>query len=150
MSIIAFTFGSFGDILSIIDLAVKIRKALGDGTGSSKDYQALLFELDSFSDVLTTLHNAIHSQDKTQKLPGSLEQAIRNALNSARELLGESYASISSYQGSLREGGSGSMMRDSWWKIGWFLFKKDEVGEMRRRLKDQVERLNALPAVSQW
>lgn len=150
MSIVAFTFGSFGDILSIIDLAVKIRKALGDGAGSSKDYQALLFELDSFSDVLTTVHNAIYSQDKTQKLPGSVERAIRSALNSARELLGEFYASISSYKGSLQEGGSGSMIRDSWWKIGWSLFKKEEVVEMRRRLKDQVERHNALLAVSQW
>lgn len=51
MSIVAFTFGTFGEVLSLIDLTLKVRTVLSDSTGSSEDDQALA-ELEWFSKFL--------------------------------------------------------------------------------------------------
>lgn len=150
MSVVAFTFGSFGDVLSLINLTVKIQKALSDSRGSSEDYQALLAELDSFSEFLNTVRDALQVRDGPKKLPDSVRNAIRSVLQSSTSLLQRFYTDIERYRRNLRKGGSGSMMRDSWMKIGWALFKQDEVREIRRKLRDQVERINALLSVSHW
>lgn len=50
--IIGFTFGSFGDILSILQLARTVQTLLCDSRGTSPQYQDLLLELDSTLRVL--------------------------------------------------------------------------------------------------
>lgn len=70
-------------------------------------------------------------------------------LSAAADLVGF-YKDIERYRGSLRQGGSGSVIRDSWMKVEWALYKKEDVRQMRRKLADQVGRINALLSVSYW
>lgn len=63
--------------------------------------------------------------------------------------MAEIYAKIAGYQKSLKRGGSGSAMKDSWRKIGWSLFKKEDIKEMRRRLSDCAQSITTLLSVSQ-
>lgn len=53
MSVIGFTFGSFGDVLSILKIAYDVRALLSESKGASEEYQQLLAELDT---SLRTLH----------------------------------------------------------------------------------------------
>lgn len=73
MSIAAFTFGSFGDILALIDLAVQVYDALSSSAGASEDYQALVSEIHSFSQLLQNvqaIHALIrHGHDRDPPLP---------------------------------------------------------------------------------
>lgn len=58
MSLVGFTFGSFGDIITIIGLAVQVHKALSESAGSSEEYQDLLADLGSFSQLLQIVQSA--------------------------------------------------------------------------------------------
>ncbi|KAJ4469760.1 hypothetical protein C8J55DRAFT_193678 [Lentinula edodes] len=127
----ALTFGSIGDIITVIELLNQIRKALCDSTGSSAEYQALIVDLDVFSDILDAVKSSISS-----------------TVQSSHNLLKDIHGKIRKYQCSLRAGGSGNAMRDSWRKIGWALFKKPELVQMRRKVMDQVEILNILLSIS--
>ncbi|EIM84347.1 uncharacterized protein STEHIDRAFT_170063 [Stereum hirsutum FP-91666 SS1] len=148
MALVAFTFGSLGDIIAVIDLLNEVRKALSDSTGSSAEYQALLISLDIFHDTLEAVRDTFSTaspslRNHTPLLP-SLQNAHRQALSVSRALLKDIHARIAKYQASLRKGGSGSMMRDSWRKIGWALFQKPELEEMKMKMMAQVETLNIL------
>lgn len=152
MSIAAFTFGSFGDILALIDLAIQVHNALSSSAGASEDYRALVSELHSFSQLLQnvqTIHTLTRHSSDGGPPPASLQNAIHFALERSKTLLNAICAKIAGYQKSLRRGGSGNMMKDSWRKIGWTLFKKDEILEMRRRLGDCTQSLTAHLSVSQ-
>lgn len=53
---VAFTFGSFGDIIAICQIAVKLSHALGVGSraagGSAREYQDLRQDVDNFVQIL--------------------------------------------------------------------------------------------------
>lgn len=152
MPIAAFTFGSFGDILALVDLAIQVHAALSSSAGASEDYQALVSELHSFSQLLQnvqTIHTlTLHGLNRDPPTV-SLQNAIRFALERSKVLLDTICAKIAGYQKSLRRGGSGNMMKDSWRKIGWAIFKKDEIQEMRRQLGGCTQSITAHLSVSQ-
>lgn len=150
MSLAGFTFGSFGDVISLISLVLQVRRALGDSAGASEDHQALIAELDSFSHLLHVVREALTIHDNPRKLPNSVRNAMKQGLLSSAALLADFYKDVERYSGSLRQGGSGSVIRDSWMKVEWALYKKEDVRQMRRRLADQVGRINALLSVSYW
>lgn len=93
MSLVGFTFGSFGDIITIIGLAVQVHKALSESTGSSEEYQDLLADLGSFSQLLQIVQSAFFLSSRgPDKVPTALENAIRHALDHSKVLLAEIYA----------------------------------------------------------
>ncbi|TFY66271.1 hypothetical protein EVG20_g4817 [Dentipellis fragilis] len=155
MSFAVFTFGSFGDIITVVQLLNQVRRTLCDSTGSAAEYQALIADLDVFANVLSAVNDAFQpgSSESARPsrphrvngtLPPSIMNARRQALRTSYDLLRDIQRRISGYQASLKTGGSGSMMADSWRKIGWALFKQSELKEIRRRVMDQVEVLNIL------
>ncbi|KAF8823161.1 hypothetical protein HHX47_DHR10000113 [Lentinula edodes] len=144
----ALTFGSIGDIITVIELLNRVREALCDSTGSSAEYQALIVDLDVFSDILDAVKSSISSNTRLSPQSESLLNAHRQAVQSSHDLLKDIHGKIRKYQSSLRAGGSGNAMRDSWRKIGWALFKKPELVQMRRKVMDQVEILNILLSIS--
>lgn len=98
MSLVGFTFGSFGDIITTIGLAVQVRKALSESAGSSEEYHNLLADLDSFSHLLHTVQSVhLFSSSGPDKALTSLVNAIRYALDCSKVLLGEIYAKIAGY-----------------------------------------------------
>ena len=52
MSVVGFTFGSFGDIITLIQLANAVRNSLSEARGSVADCEGLLIYLDGFSQSL--------------------------------------------------------------------------------------------------
>lgn len=146
--LVGFTFGSFGDIITIIGVVKQAHKALSESAGSSEDYQNLLADLDSFSQLLQTVQSVCSSVGP-DGLPRSLENGIGEALGRSKVVLNEIYANIAGYQESLKKGGSGSWIEDSWRKIWWCLSKKEDIKEMRQRLSDCAQILDTLLSVSQ-
>lgn len=53
------TFGSFGDIITTIQIAQQLYKALGESRGSAKRYQELRQDLDGYIRVLTLVSYAV-------------------------------------------------------------------------------------------
>ncbi|KAJ7493329.1 hypothetical protein B0H11DRAFT_2005928 [Mycena galericulata] len=133
---------SFGDILALASLSWTIAKVLRESTGSSGEYQALIAELDSLGTALQSLDQFVANPGPT-KLQPSVENGVKFALTKCQTLMSEFLKKAEGYKKSLKKGGSGNSIRDSWRKIGWGLFKKDEI----QQLKQQSLNLNSTALV---
>ena len=110
------SFGfSAGDFISGANIAFKLGKAFSDSRGSAKEYQQLIRELNVVHKVLL--------QVEQLRVSNQLAQATVNALlflvNSANEAMEVFILDYEHYGRSLRQGGSGNAIRDSWRKGKW-------------------------------
>ena len=123
---------SIGDIVTATKIIHSIYKALSDSMGASYDYQCLIAELRSFEQALKIVDLAIAVAPPTG----------RNALDIAAEtttcleLLKTFDDRIKSYQKALGRGKSAS-----WRKIGWSLFKADEIASFRQRISQHKQNI---------
>ncbi len=121
------SFGSFGDIATAVDLALRIVKALRSSSGSSYEYQYLLQELHALAYVLQLANATTH----TGMLPLDVTHAIVAEIARCRVVMDRLWERIHGYQKALgTPGGIGS----SWRKIGWALFKTQDIEETRAKL----------------
>ncbi|KDR84631.1 hypothetical protein GALMADRAFT_55764 [Galerina marginata CBS 339.88] len=124
---------SFGDIIAAANLALSIYKALSASAGATYEYQCLVDELYSF-------HLALKSVDQVlanSAISPSDVHAINEEAASCRNLLEKFWDRIKSYQKSL--GGGGRDWKDSWRKIGWGLFKTNEVADFRQKISQRKQ-----------
>lgn len=149
-SVAAFSFGAFGDFVTLIELGVKVIKHLSASSGPSEDYQALILDIDSLVRILKIATTATTSIRHSQ-LPESLVQTGCNALQSAQDNLKRLEAKIETYRQRLRRGGSYRKMVESWAKIGWGLLVKDEdVITLRWQLSYNVRTIQVVMSSAQW
>ncbi|KAJ7173607.1 hypothetical protein C8R46DRAFT_893040 [Mycena filopes] len=127
---------SLGDVLALANLAWSIARILRESTGASAEYQALIAELESLGSALQTLNQFVSNPGPT-KLQDSVENALRFSLSRCQTLMAAFLKKIGGYQRSLKKGGSGNGMRDSWRKIGWGLLQKDEIALLKGQLMEQ-------------
>ncbi|KAJ7626297.1 hypothetical protein DFH06DRAFT_737465 [Mycena polygramma] len=135
---------SFGDILALANLAWSIARVLRESTGSSAEYQALIAELESLGTALKSLEQFV----TTNRLQESVENACRFALSKCQSDMTAFLKKVEGYQRSLKKGGSGNSVRDSWRKIGWGLFKKEEIVLIRKQLADQKATISMMLGLS--
>lgn len=146
--IVGFTFGSFGDILSILQLVRTVQRLLSDSLGASSEYQDPLLELDRTLRVLHLVQGVTTPRHGSGSLSINTHEDLRLSISRCRIVIFDLYVRIQKFRESLRKGGSGSRMRDSWRKIGWGLFKVDELVDIRRKLKDEGDVITTLLDVS--
>ncbi|RDX54696.1 hypothetical protein OH76DRAFT_1398079 [Lentinus brumalis] len=143
------SFSSFGDIVTAVDLAMRISKALSSSCGSSYEYQYLIQELDALAHVLQLADTAT----RTGMLRQDVVRALVAEIGRCREVMDALWERIRGYQKALgdssgktvtgrtaRGGGGGS----SWRKIGWALFKTQDVQETRAKLATHRANLTTL------
>ena len=116
---------SIGEIVTAAKIVHSIYKALSDSMGASYDYQCLIAELRSFEQALKTVELAITFAHPT----GSDALNIAAETTTCVELLKRFDDRIRSYQKAL-----GGRKGASWRKIGWSLFKAEEVASFRQRI----------------
>ncbi|TDL24237.1 hypothetical protein BD410DRAFT_786344 [Rickenella mellea] len=127
------TFGSFGDIVTAAQLAAQIVKALSSSCGSSVQYQELIEELRSLAATLQMAHSAAM---KCTSYPRAEDmQVVVDEITQCRSVLARFPDRIHGYQKSLGKGGTGS----SWRKIGWSLFKTQDVVDMKAKIAGYKE-----------
>ena len=130
------SFGfSVGDFIAVGKLIIQISSALRESTGASAEYQSLLLRLDS---LMETLRIADHSIRGSQLLPLSATNAILNHLRQCSTHLQKFNTIVEKHRRSLSKGGSGNRFKDSWRKIGWSLFTKEEIKEINDALEGDV------------
>ena len=127
------TFGSVGDIIAVAELAFKISRALSESAGASKEYQELMLELDLSRRALLEAETFLNPKTRV-RLRLDAENAIRQHVTLCKKELEAFMKGIEKYKASLKKGGSGNVMMDSWRKIGWSLFKKEDLIELQRNL----------------
>ena len=120
---------AIGEIVSAAKIVQSIYKALSDSIGASYDYQCLISELRSFEQALKFVDVVITAAPPTGRVALDIAAEIKTCL----ELLKTFQDRISSYQEAL-----GRRKGASWRKIGWGLFKADEVASFRQRISQHI------------
>ena len=136
------SFGfAVGDFLAVTKLIVEISESLKDSTGSARQFQHLLLELDN-------LRHALHEVDKlTADGPPELLTTI-TAINvtalSCRLPLAQFLEGIRKYEASLGLGCSAGKFKDMNMRVKWALGKQKAVDELRKELCAHVGSINML------
>ena len=128
-----FVPSSIGDIVTVANIVRSIYKALSDSMGASYEYQCLIAELRSFEQALKIVDLAIAAAPPNGRDTVNISVEITSCL----ELLKKFDDRIRSYQKALggRKGGA------SWRKIGWSLFKADEVASFRQKISQHKQNI---------
>ena len=124
---------AIGEIVTAVKIVHSIYKALSDSMGASYDYQCLIAELRSFERALKIVDHAITVVPPTGR--DALDIAAET--KACVEMLKKFDDRIRSYQKALG-GGKGA----SWRKIGWSLFKSDEVASFRQRISQHKQNIS--------
>ncbi|CZR69574.1 uncharacterized protein PAC_19474 [Phialocephala subalpina] len=135
------SFGfSVGDILGGASLAYQLCKALSETKGSARDYQQLIAELNVVHKVLI--------QVEQLRVSNQLAQATLNAVlfttNAANEAMEVFLADHEKYRESLKEGGSGNVLKDSWRKWQWTFTMETERTKLSQTLASMLVSINCL------
>ena len=116
---------SVSDIVTAAKTVHSIYKALSDSMGASYDYQCLITELRSFEQALKFVDTVVTAAPPTGRVALDIAAEITTCL----EMLKTFDDRIKSYQKALGRGKGAS-----WRKIGWSLFKADEVANFRQKI----------------
>ncbi|EIM82066.1 uncharacterized protein STEHIDRAFT_114717 [Stereum hirsutum FP-91666 SS1] len=148
-SVAAFSFGTLGDFIVLLDLAQKVRKSLNASSGGSQDYLMLLIEVDALVRILR-LATTPSTSTRLSQLSPALVWTACNALKSLQDVLNILETKVVTYQGKLRKGGSALMMMESWRKIGWgLLAQDDEVKKLRCQLSYHTRTIQVVMSFAQ-
>ncbi|KZV91145.1 hypothetical protein EXIGLDRAFT_837341 [Exidia glandulosa HHB12029] len=147
MSIAAFTFGSFGDIVTILQLAWTIRQSLSETAGAVAQVQTLIADIDAFTCALQQIKSVL---DTRASVPPDLMNGIAHALESCFLLLRGVQEQINSYNARMTGAVGARALKRYWAALGWeILGGRSKVEAMRARLSEQVEVIQTLLAAAQ-
>ncbi|KZV82677.1 hypothetical protein EXIGLDRAFT_729375 [Exidia glandulosa HHB12029] len=148
MPIAAFTFGSFGDIATILQLAWTIRRALSESAGgASTQVRTLIVDIDAFTRALQQIKSAL---DTSASVPADLMNGIAHALESCFVLLRGVQVQIKSFNARMTGAVGARTLKRYWAALGWeILGGRSKVEAMRGRLSEQVEVIQTLLAAAQ-
>jgi hypothetical protein len=128
------SFGfSIGDFLTVGRLVATVIDALNSSSGSSESYQELVSELFSFQRALLEAEEVCRS---SSQLHVATINAIKHSVALCRRPIEVFLAKIVKYRCGLNS--------SSWRKIGWALFKEEEVRKLRCILKMHINCVNLL------
>ncbi|OIW29471.1 hypothetical protein CONLIGDRAFT_328831 [Coniochaeta ligniaria NRRL 30616] len=137
-----FTFGSLGDIITISQLVYQLARALDDSRGSSKSYQELRKDLDVFGQILVQLIAAFEMFDSSAWL-SNIDTITRSVVADCAGMIKDALDHLAKYDSSLRPGGSGNRVKDTFNKVKW-LGEKQNIEELREKLRTGSERITML------
>ncbi|KAJ7919578.1 hypothetical protein B0H13DRAFT_1988355 [Mycena leptocephala] len=125
-------------------LAYKLSQILSNSVGSSMEYQELIIELDALGSALHGLDDIVDSQVIRQSVRNAIEYSLRRCQNLMNAFLDR----IKNYKPALQKGGSGSSWKDNWRKVGWHIFRREELVELRLKLAEQKATINMMLTMS--
>ena len=128
-----FTFGSVGDIVSLCIIIKDLVKALDDSRGSSSEYQEVIRELWALERVLMEVELLWKTCESTIEL-NALRVTAHRVVDQCRGSIEKFLQRVKKYAPSLRNGGSGSIIRHFTMKIRWQLSHTAEMTKFRAEI----------------
>ncbi|EJD40690.1 hypothetical protein AURDEDRAFT_127553 [Auricularia subglabra TFB-10046 SS5] len=137
MPIAAFTFGSFGDVATILQLLWQLRAALDEASGASAEIRALREDVDAFRLALQQVQAAL---DRRQPPPHQdVLNGIAHALSVAHNVLDSVLQKIRAFQSRMTSAVGIGAARKYWAVAAWsILGGQKDVDALRMRLSEQL------------
>ena len=135
------SFGySVSDCIAGANLTYRLIEALRETKGSSHEFQQAMTELGSLQQMFLTVGQ--------MRASPSLDIATINAASvivlSSMELIGNFLERTKAYRKRLSNDSAPAGVSNSWQKIGWALFKRQELESLRDVLHNKLNHLNLL------
>lgn len=130
---------SAGDFIAAISLVSTVIDALRDSGDSSSEYRALIAQLYTLETALLRVKQFDLDGEQHAEII-----ALRQAASQCQNTIDGFLEKIKKYQPSLRTGGSGSRVKDSWKKVKWALCKKDDLAKFKADLVAHTESIELL------
>ncbi|EJD38033.1 hypothetical protein AURDEDRAFT_172912 [Auricularia subglabra TFB-10046 SS5] len=147
MPVVAFTFGSLGDILGVVQLAFQVRAALGQGASSSPEVRALAEDVDTFTRILQEI-NVTLARRRTSLRP-EVVNGISFSLDICGKALREAEAKLHAFERRMPSTFTRGAWRRYWAIALWaILGGSRDISALRCRLFEQVEVINLYLALS--
>ncbi|EJD34102.1 hypothetical protein AURDEDRAFT_176839 [Auricularia subglabra TFB-10046 SS5] len=137
---------SFGDIITVLQLAWQIRAALSDAAGARAEIAALVVELDSFTQALQQVQSSL--AQRSAALDPAVENGITHALAVCSGVLRRVIDRITAFRARTTGGAHG--WRNYWKLAAWsVLGGREAIDRLRRRLFEQVQAIHTFLFLSQ-
>lgn len=134
---------SVGDCITISILIKDVFSALDNSQGSAAEYQELCRELWSLDKALLEVKQLSENISDVVQL-NALQQSVGRAVTQCKECIVTYLDKIKAFNRTLRDGGSGSRIRDAYGKIKWSLTQKYELVKFRREIAAHGSAINML------
>lgn len=144
---VEFTFGSVGDIITLLQLSGSIVKLVIEIRGTSAEISVLVEDMDTFT-------HAVQQVQRVMLTPDRISQDVKNglglALKKCQEILLKIQTRITKYRSQILGTKGPTIWRNTLAASSWTVFGgKSEVEELRKQLAEQVEMIRLLLSVSQ-
>lgn len=139
----AVTFGSVGDIISLCLLVKDVVKALDDSRGSSSEYQEVIRELWALERVLLEVELFWRTCEITVEL-NTLRETTCRTVDQCRRCIEGFLKKVEKYGPSLREGGSGGIIRDVGKKLHWQVSHSQDLTKFRAEINAHCSAISML------
>ena len=137
MGVFAVTAGSFGDFVTVLQLAWTIRRILSEARAAPKEVQDLIEDIDSFTHALQITKAVLEG---TANLEPSVANGVAHSLGICTTVLRRTSDKLKSYEEAfarkrnIKKWTQGLRSAHVWTALGG----KIEVEALKRRLADQV------------
>lgn len=151
MATVAFAFGSFGDIITVIQLATSIIKTLQNSTDAPREYNELVEEIETFKLTLLAIHSTL---DPNDDLPTPATNALTYAVSRCHNILLQMEQDMSKYAKDpsksqkiepARRLNSRARLKNV---LRWIFGGKDGMEAYKRRLSEQMIAINIAMAAA--
>lgn len=131
---------SVGDFIAGANLTYQLISVLRDSRGASSEYQEAMLELDAMQKAFLQVGQMTYSRVIPQATVNSASFIVMSSMDVIANFLERS----KQYQKRLGGGSAGSaatageLANSSWYKIGWALYKKDELRQLCETLRSRL------------
>lgn len=144
---VQWTFGGFGDIVTVIQLATSIVSALKDVSKATQNYQELINDVETIRLTLQTLTTPDFNQ---ADVAVDLRNGLKHAISLCHNIFSEMNATIDKYRKQASSSNTGWLTRfrgvtTPFW---WTTVASNEIVAYRKRLSEQIIFINTLLLVA--
>lgn len=140
----SFGYG-IGDFIAGANLSYRLIKALSESQGASLEYQEAIAEIASLQQTFLQVSQMRASKTLSQATVNMAEVIVMSSM----ELIGGFLTKTHKYREQLCGRRSSSNASASWQKMGWVLFKKEELRQLRDELHLKLSHISLLFATAQ-
>jgi len=135
------SFGySIGDFIAGANLCYKLIRALSETRGASVEYQEAILELGCIQQTFFQVGHMLSNPN----LSIATVNAASHIVMSSIDMIGDYLEKTKKYRQTLSGHRSGNAISDSWQKMGYALFKKEELKSLRDSLNLKISSISVL------
>ncbi|KAH8749657.1 hypothetical protein BGZ57DRAFT_130946 [Hyaloscypha finlandica] len=136
---------SLGDFIAGANMTYRLIRALSETKGACMEYQEAMSELGALQQTFLQVGYLRPSHTLSQ---ATINAAAYIVLSSV-ELIGEFLRKTQKYRQRFTRAGPGNAVSDSWQKMGWVLFKREELKALKDALHLRLTNIGVLLSTAQ-